>query len=85
MKAQIIFALEIVVMINVTNSRNILLLNKKISKYLIKNIIFIICCLDIYVVTMNDEYIVKTVLHAGSETINFAPGTKVRLYLLFFF
>ena len=26
---------------------------------------------------MNDEYIVKTVLHAGSEIINFIPGTKV--------
>lgn len=29
---------------------------------------------------MNDEYIVKTVLHVGSETINFVPGTKVRIY-----
>ncbi|XP_011865756.1 PREDICTED: AH receptor-interacting protein isoform X2 [Vollenhovia emeryi] len=28
-------------------------------------------------VAMNDECIVKTVLHAGSEIINFVPGTKV--------
>ncbi|XP_011141793.1 aryl-hydrocarbon-interacting protein-like 1 isoform X2 [Harpegnathos saltator] len=26
---------------------------------------------------MNDEYIVKTILHAGTKTINFIPGTKV--------
>lgn len=33
---------------------------------------------------MNDEYIVKTVLHAGSEIINFIPGTKVGTSVVFF-
>jgi len=32
---------------------------------------------------MNDEYIVKTILHAGSEIINFVPGTKVLIFVVF--
>lgn len=29
------------------------------------------------------DYIVKTVLHAGTKTINFLPGTKVCILYLF--
>ena len=32
----------------------------------------------------NKEYIIKTIIHAGTKTINFVPGTKVHIFTLIF-